>query len=221
MFLLLCWQGKDVIGMKREIPREKPESIVSLWPGHLDMFSHIDYVAGVPQAIFLVTTVKPDGKINACLQSWTAFGGGGDGYYAVMAGLANWGHTYQNIMRDQEFCINFLSPKYYDACKKTIEVNDQDVDELEAAGLTAEPAAHVKPPRIKEAFLVYECRLTSDTPLANKGAARLIVGEVIHAAQDASHDTWKTACGESGFAYYAQAEGRDGGIAGLEALRDA
>ena len=207
--------------MKKEITRAKPEGLVELWPGQLDIFSHIDYLAAVPQALFLITTRKPDGKANACLQSWSSFRGCGNGYYAVIAGLAKDGHTYQNLLREKEFCVNFISPKYYEACKITIAENKDDVDELAVAGLTAEPAACVKPPRVAEAFLVYECRLVSDTPLANDGSLRLIVGEVMHAALDENHKTWRDSCGAGGFMYYIQAEGEENGIAGLEGLRDA
>ncbi|MCL1965378.1 MAG: flavin reductase family protein [Firmicutes bacterium] len=207
--------------MKKEITRTKPENLAEMWPGQLDIFSHIDYAAGVPQAIFLITTLKPDGKVNACLHGWTAFNGGKNQYYAVMTGISRDGHTYQNLMRDKEFCINFLSPAYYDACKKTIEENKDDVDELAAAGLTAEPAACVKAPRVAEAFLAYECRLVSDVDFANEGGMRLIVGEVVRAALDPLHETWRNAGGADGFMYYMQAEGESGGIGRLEGVRDA
>lgn len=207
--------------MKREIPKHRPESIQEIWPGQFSMFSHFDCAAAVPQVLYMLTTRKPDGRVNACFQSWTAFGGDNDVFYAVIAGLVRSGHSYQNIVREKEFCVNFLSPAYYDACMKTIEVNREDVDELAAAGLTAEAAVCVKAPRVAEAFLTYECKLVSDEAFGESKELRLIVGEVLNAAQEEAVKDRNAICSENGFMYYVQVENQNGGVAGLKDLRDA
>jgi flavin reductase (DIM6/NTAB) family NADH-FMN oxidoreductase RutF len=55
--------------------------------------------------------------------------------------------------------LNFPSRDIYDRCIKTIGNNQFDADEITAAGLTAEKAAKVNAPRIKECFLNIECEL--------------------------------------------------------------
>ncbi|MDR1706252.1 MAG: flavin reductase [Clostridiales bacterium] len=168
--------------MKTEIGLERPAHFKEDWPGMYDVFSHFEYVAGVPQPLFLITTLKENGNVNACFQGWSAFSGDADGFYAVIPGCWTLSHTYKNILRDKEFCVNFMSAGYYGACKKTIEANGEDNDELEAAGLTAEASKTVRPPRVKEAFLSYECKLHSDIDLSGKGKTRLVIGRVTMAA---------------------------------------
>lgn len=43
-------------------------------------------------------------------------------------------HTYQNIKRTGEFCLNFLPPKYVEQCQQTIHPKGED--EFVAVGFT-------------------------------------------------------------------------------------
>ena len=188
--------------MKIEIDRDRPGYYKEIWPGTWDKFSHYEFVANIPQALFLITTLKENGKANACFHSWSAFSGDPGGFFAVLTGLSQQSHTYGNIMRDKEFCVNFLSADYYDACMKTIELNCTDNDELEAAELIAEPSSIVKPPRVKEAFLSLECRLHSSTDLSGKGRIAMVIGEVVNAAVMRGHSDYAEPFGGEGFMYY-------------------
>ena len=55
----------------------------------------------------MVTTLKENGLANAAFQSWSSFTREGDGYYVIMSGIMKHTHTYANIKRDKEFCVNF------------------------------------------------------------------------------------------------------------------
>ena len=191
--------------MKTEIGTERPAHYKEFWPGMYDLFSHYEYVSNIPQPLFLITTLKENGKVNACFHAWGAFSGDAGGFYSVMPGLMKHTHTYKNILRDKEFCVNFLSAEHYEACKTTIKENGDDIDELEAAGLTAESSSIVKPPRIKEAFLSFECKLHSDTDLSGKGISTIITGQVVNAAVEGEHSDAAELCGEKGFMYYVHA----------------
>lgn len=191
--------------MKVEIGEKRPTHYKEYWPGMYELFSHYEYISNVPQPLFLITTLKENGKVNACFQSWSAFSGDAGGFFAIMTGLMRHTHTYKNISRDKEFCINFLSVDYYEACRKTIEENGEDTDELIAAGLTAEASSVVKPPRVAEAFLSFECKLQSDTDLSGKGISAMIIGRVVNAAVEGSHSEAAELCGEKGFMYYVHA----------------
>ncbi|MDR0896908.1 MAG: flavin reductase [Oscillospiraceae bacterium] len=173
--------------MKYEIGEQRPANLKAYWPGQFDIFSHFEYLSGVPHAVFLITTRKENGKTNACYHSWSAFGGDSGGFFAVLNGLMQHTHTYKNILREKAFCINFLSSAYDAHCHKTIANNAEDADEIEAAGLTGEPARLVCAPRIKEAFLTFECTLQSSADLSGKGITALVVGKVVNAAVDATH----------------------------------
>ncbi len=187
--------------MKTEVGIERPAHFKEFWPGMYDVFSHYEYVSNVPQPLFLITTLKDNGKVNACFHSWSAFSGDAGGFYAVLTGLMKHTHTYKNVLRDKEFCVNFLSAAFYEACLKTIEANGEDNDELKAAGLTAEPSTFVKPPRVKEAFLSFECKLHSDMDLSGKGITAMLIGQVINAVVEGTHDNAAELCGEMGFIY--------------------
>lgn len=187
--------------MKIELDESRPESFREDWPGQYGIFSYLEYAAGVPSALFVITTLKENGKPNACLHAWSSFTGDCGGFFAVMPGLLQNTHTYRNILREKEFCVNFISADYYDNCVKTIERNTLEDDELLVGGFTPEPALTVKPPRIQEAFLSYECTLESCSDLSGKGTSALIIGRVRHAAVEESHGTVDSICGENGFMY--------------------
>lgn len=188
--------------MKIEIGEHRPESYKVYWPEQYHFFSHFEYVTGIPQALFLITTLKENGKPNACFHSWSAFSGDSGGFFAVMPGLMMHTHTYANVLREKEFCVNFISSKYYDQCGVTIRQNEAETDELSAAGFTAEPSRSIRPPRIREAFLSFECTLESTTDLSGKGISAMIVGRVRHAAVEEEFHRVEKKAGEDGFMYY-------------------
>lgn len=182
--------------MKHEIGAEKPAHYKETWPGQFSVFSHFEFTAGVPQPLCLITTLKENGKPNACFHAWECFTGDD----AIVAGLNRGSHTYQNILREKEFCINFLSAAHYDACLKTVEVNSPDGDELKDAGLTAEEAKEVRAPRVKEAFLSMECRFYAERELSH-AATMLVLARIVHAAVEEGFRAPEKICSPEGFMY--------------------
>ncbi len=182
--------------MKHEVGAELPARFKETWPGQFSVFSHFEFVAGVPQALCLITTRKENGKANACFHAWQCFTGSN----AIVAGLNESSHTYQNILREKEFCINFLSAAHYDACLKTIAVNGGENDELSDAGLTGEEAASIKAPRVKEAFLSVECAFYA-AHLLPDGKTKLLLGHILHAAVEEGFRSPEKMCSTEGFMY--------------------
>ncbi len=116
------------------------------------------FLTAIPSLVFVVTGWKPNGKPNACLQSWASFAGGGkDEFVCVMNAVNKDGHMYKSLKETGVCVVNFPTYDIYDRCVKTIGNNDFETDEITAAGLTAEPAVKVNAPRIKECFLNMEC----------------------------------------------------------------
>ena len=169
--------------MKIEIGNTKPDNFIDRWPGEFRIFSHFEMALGIPHSLFLITTLKENGKSNACFQSWSSFSGDSGGYFAITP-VVQTTHTYQNILRTKEFCINFINARYFDACYKTIINNSDDTDEIAAGGFTAEQAKCISVPRIQEAFLSIECTFHSNIDLSGKGITSLIIGKVLSAAID-------------------------------------
>lgn len=170
--------------MKLEVVAQKPDCFPEDWPGQYEIFHWFEHVCGIPHLLFMLSTYKENGQPNACLHSWSSFSGDGSGFYAVMPGLLQRSHTYQNILRTKEFCINFLNPDYFEMCEKTISNNDAEIDEFAAGGFTLEAAQTINAPRIKESFLSLECRLEMEKDLSQTGIAALIIGKVQAIALD-------------------------------------
>lgn len=170
--------------MKRELDFESASLVYEEWPGQFERFSHFEFTCGIPQPMFVISTLKENGLPNACLHSWSSFSGDGGGFFAIMSGLGKNTHTYANIVRDKVFCINFLSPEHIAKCVDSIKYNSMSHDEFEASGFTAEPARTIDCVRIAESFLCLECRAEYDVDLSKKGISATIVGRVEHIAME-------------------------------------
>lgn len=187
--------------MKIEIGDQKPENFEDRWPGEFRIFSHFEMALGIPHALFLITTLKENGKANACFQSWSSFSGDCGGYFAITPVMQH-SHTYRNILRTGEFCINFISANYWDGCYKTIFDNKDETDEIEAGGFTAEKASCIAVPRIKEAFMSLECTFHSESDLSGEGITSLMIGRVVNAAVEEGYLNGSAKYGKDGFMYY-------------------
>lgn len=213
--------------MKTEIGRNRPSTFKESWPGQYEFFSHFEYACGIPHVLFVVTTLKENGKPNACFHSWSAFSGDEGGFFAIMAGLGSDTHTLNNILRTREFCVNFLGPEYYDACIKTIEGNSDDADEFAVAGFTPEHSTNIEAPRIAQSFLSLECSFESAADLSGKGITSLVAGRVISiAAAEGFAKGFDQKYGPNGFMFsihapkdFATGIGDTSGIAVMKTMR--
>lgn len=204
--------------MKREIGRAKPDTLKEEWPGQWSVFSHYEQLSCVPGALYVVTTKKKNGKINAGWFSSASFHGDGDGHFAILPSIMQFTHTFKNVLREKEFVVNFLSSEYDTNCYKLISNNGDDIDELEAVGLNAEASKEISTPRIKEAFLSFECKLESVTDLSGKGMNALLIGRVVNAGVEESHRSVSSIC--TNFTYNIRTitdSGETGSFARLEA----
>ncbi|NQT60611.1 MAG: flavin reductase [Bacteroidetes bacterium] len=158
----------------------KPEYFKENWEGKWKVFSWLEFVCAIPHVLFMVTTLKANGLSNAAFQSWSSFTGEDDNYYVIMSGVMKHTHTYQNIKRDKEFCVNFLNAKYLEQCWKTIKEHNIDNDEISAGGFTLEESKSIKVPRINESFLKMECEYEWEKELCPNSHNITICGKVKH-----------------------------------------
>ena len=158
----------------------KPEYFKENWEGKWKVFSWLEFVCAIPHVLFMTTTIKENGLPNAAFQSWSSFTGEGNNYYVIMSGVMKHTHTYRNIKRGKEFCINFLSVKYLEQCWKTIKEHNIDQDEISGAGFTREDSQSIKVPRIKESFLKMECIYEWEKELCPNSHNITICGKVKH-----------------------------------------
>ena len=121
-------------------------------------FHWMEFVLSIPSPLYLLTSRKSNGLSNACMQSWTTFTGGKNGYFAIVSAVSKYGHLYRTLHETGEAVINFMSADRYDACMSTCRNNGFDTDEIKAAGLTPVPADLVNAPMVDECFMNLECR---------------------------------------------------------------
>ncbi len=188
--------------MKREISMENVGLLYENWPGQFNAFSHIEFACSIPQVLFLISTIKQNGSPNLCFHSWSCFGGDEGGYFVVMQNVAHSSHTYENLVRDGEFCVNFVSAEYYPNCIATIANNGLHEDEFLSGRFTPEKSLKIKPPRVGESFLSLECQLACNVDLSRKGINSMIIGRVLHVAIEQDYITGvDKRFGREGFMY--------------------
>lgn len=164
--------------MKLQVGTERPGHFQPGYPEQWDIVSHLECAAGIPQALFAITTRKENGQPNLCFHSWSCFHGDKTAFFAVLGGLFQHTHTYANILRERVFCLNFLPLSAYEGLCKTILYNQEDLDEIQAGGFTLEPAATLDVPCIRESFLQLECTLEEAKDLSGAGITAMVTGRV-------------------------------------------
>jgi flavin reductase (DIM6/NTAB) family NADH-FMN oxidoreductase RutF len=113
-----------------------------------------------PRPIAFVTTLSPDGKINAAPFSFFNLLGANPPILAIAPGDRDDGtpkDTALNIRATHEFVVNLVDEAIAEAMNKCAASLPYGENELAHAGLTAAPSSVVKPPRIAEAPASLEC----------------------------------------------------------------
>lgn len=150
-------------------------------------FHWMEFVVQIPSPLCIITSYKSNGLSNACMQSWTTFTGGKNGFYAIVSSVSKYGHLYQTIHERKVAVINFMSADLYDRCMATIRHNRFDDDEIAAAGLTAVGAGQVDAPMIEECFINLECKLKWEKEIVEGDDSVLMCLEVVSVHMDERH----------------------------------
>jgi len=139
-----------------------------------------------PRPIAWVTTLGPDGTVNAAPFSFFNVLGAEPPIVGFCAGDRAQGtpkDTARNIRLTHEFVVNLVDEDLAEAMNKTAASLPYSTDELEAAGLTTAPSSVIKAPRIAEAPASLEC---AEWGTLQIGDNRLIIGLVkrVHIRDD-------------------------------------
>lgn len=142
----------------------------------------------VPRPIALVTTIGPEGRINAAPFSF--FNVLSDDPAILALGVENhadmrFKDTARNIRMTEVFTVNIVSAEILAAMNVCAVPFAPEVEELAEAGLTPLPGVHVDAPRIAEAPAAFECRRYLALEVGR--AREIILGKVvgIHVRADA------------------------------------
>ena len=113
-----------------------------------------------PRPIAFVTTINPDGKVNAAPFSFFNLFGANPPILAFAPSDRQNGtpkDTALNIRATQEFVVNLVDEAIAEAMNRCAASLPYGENELVHAGLTALPSSLVKPPRIAESPVSMEC----------------------------------------------------------------
>ncbi len=131
-----------------------------------------------PRPIAFVTTVSPDGRVNAAPFSFFNLLGAQPPILAFAPGDRDDGtpkDTALNVRATHEFVVNLVDEGIAEAMNQCAASLPYGENELVRAGLTAVPSATVKPPRIAEAPASLECVEWGTLQI---GRNRVIIGVV-------------------------------------------
>jgi flavin reductase (DIM6/NTAB) family NADH-FMN oxidoreductase RutF len=132
----------------------------------------------VPRPIALVTTVNPEGVVNAAPFSFFNLLGAHPPILAFAPGDRDDGtpkDTALNISLTGEFVVNLVDEAIADAMNETAAPLPYGTSELTRAGLHTEASSVVKAPRIAEAPAALECREHETLMIGNN---RVVIGVI-------------------------------------------
>jgi flavin reductase (DIM6/NTAB) family NADH-FMN oxidoreductase RutF len=147
-----------------------------------------------PRPIAWVTTIDGDGRVNlAPFSFFNAFGANPPVvvFSPVLRRDGSRKDTLRNLEAVNEFVLNAAVEELAEKVNATSRELPPGESEVDYAGLTLQPSAKVRPPRVAESPVHLECKVRQimsigDGPIA----ANLVIGEVllIHIADSALDD---------------------------------
>jgi flavin reductase (DIM6/NTAB) family NADH-FMN oxidoreductase RutF len=131
-----------------------------------------------PRPIAFVTTISPDGKVNAAPFSFFNLFGANPPILAFAPSDRENGtpkDTALNVRATHEFAVNLVDEAIAQAMNKCAASLPYGENELVHAGLTALPSSIVKPPRIAESPVSMEC---VEWGTLHIGSNRMVIGVI-------------------------------------------
>jgi len=134
-----------------------------------------------PRPIGWISSISAAGAVNLAPYSFfNAFN-----YVPPVIGFSSigWKDTVANIAETGEFCWNLATRALAEPMNLTCAPAPAGVDEFDVAGLTHAPSRLVRPPRVLESPVNFECRLTQLIQLQGADGVKvdtwLVLGEVV------------------------------------------
>lgn len=149
----------------------------------------------VPRPIAFVSTISDSGIGNVAPFSF--FNGVASNPPTLMISVTRKSSgekkdTLRNIESNGQFVVNSVHEWMIGAVNQCSAEYPYGVNELNQVGLTALPSLKIKPPRVAESSIHFECELyrTLEIGDGSEGSATLIVGKItlIHLDQQIYHD---------------------------------
>ena len=139
----------------------------------------------VPRPIAFVSTQSKNGKNNVAPFSY--FNGVCSKPPTIMFAPARRGwdgeekDTLINIRDTEEFVVNIVSESFAEKMVMCATDFDSDVDEFEISGLNTADSQKIKPPRVEEAKISFECKLNQIVEIGDgsAGSGFVVIGTIV------------------------------------------
>ncbi len=139
----------------------------------------------VPRPIAFVSTQSKNGKNNVAPFSY--FNGVCSKPPTIMFAPARRGwdgeekDTLINIRDTEEFVVNIVSESFAEKMVMCATDFDSDVDEFEISGLNTADSQKIKPPRVEEAKISFECKLNQIIEIGDgsAGSGFVVIGTIV------------------------------------------
>jgi flavin reductase (DIM6/NTAB) family NADH-FMN oxidoreductase RutF len=138
-----------------------------------------------PRPIAFASTIDKDGNVN--LSPFSFFNVFGSNPPILIFSPARRGrdnstkHSYQNVKEVAEVVINIANYPMVEQMSLASTEYDKGVNEFVKAGFTEANSTKIKPPRVAESPVAFECKVKQVIETGkNGGAGNLVICEVIH-----------------------------------------
>lgn len=133
-----------------------------------------------PRPIGWISTIGKDGVVN--LAPYSFFNAISDNPHYVMFSSLNRKDSQRNAEETGEFVCSLATWDLRDQMNKTSAAVGPEVDEMALAGLTPAPSQLVKPPRVAESPVAFECKYYQSVELppdTGRGIYTMVIGRVV------------------------------------------
>ncbi len=153
--------------------------------------------AVIPRPIGWISSISEDGINN--LAPFSFFNAIGDDpphvMFSTVRGNDTNKDTLNNVLATKQFVVNMVTEELVEQMNMTSQAIHANESEFELSGLTPIPSVKVKPMRVKESPITFECELVHHYSLENHkfGGATMMVGKIImmHVDESVLLDNYK------------------------------
>ena len=137
----------------------------------------------IPRPIAWIATIDDAGTNN--LAPFSYFNMVGDDPPHVMFSTQRLNNsnkdTLNNVLATKQFVVNMVTEALAEQMNSTAQAVAPEVDEFQMVGVTPIPSSVVKPMRVKESLVQFECEMVHHYFLENhkQGGACVVIGRVV------------------------------------------
>jgi flavin reductase (DIM6/NTAB) family NADH-FMN oxidoreductase RutF len=137
----------------------------------------------IPRPIGWISTIDENGKNN--LAPFSFFNAVGEDPPHVMFSTVRTGNknkdTLNNVLANKQFVVNLVTEETVEQMNITSQSVASDVDEFELAALTPIDSVFIKPKRVKESYVHFECEMVHHYFLEDhkNGGACIVIGKIL------------------------------------------